>query len=46
MNGNYRRELEISRYAGQPTGWFRGEEGRKTCATVMEKYHGASKHSG
>lgn len=45
INGNYRRQLEISRYAGRQTAWFRSEDGRKTCATLLEKYHGARPHS-
>jgi glycosyltransferase involved in cell wall biosynthesis len=39
MNGNYRRELEIRKYSGRPTDWFRSEEGRATCASLLENAH-------
>jgi glycosyltransferase involved in cell wall biosynthesis len=35
LNGNYWRELEILRLAGNPTQWFRQEEGRKTCTRLL-----------
>jgi glycosyltransferase involved in cell wall biosynthesis len=35
LNGNYWRELEILRQAGNQTLWFRKEEGRKTCDRLL-----------
>jgi glycosyltransferase involved in cell wall biosynthesis len=41
MNGNYRRELQVVlRHAGKQTDWFRSEEGRTTCAALIEEYYG------
>lgn len=39
MNGNYRHELQIRTHAGKPTDWFRSEEGRTTCAILLETAH-------
>ena len=40
VNGNYGRELAMLQHAGQPTDWFRSEEGRRTCASLLEEYSG------
>ena len=36
LNGNYRSELKILRSRGRDTRWFLSEEGRKTCASLLE----------
>ena len=35
LNGNYRGELRALQWHGSVTRWFRNEEGRKTCATLL-----------
>lgn len=35
LNGNYWRELDVLREAGNATQWFREGEGRQTCARLM-----------
>jgi glycosyltransferase involved in cell wall biosynthesis len=42
FNGNYLREFRILKHAGAPSDWFRCEEARKSCATLVKDYFGSA----